>query len=117
MLKALIKQNGRIFIAVPNYQSFDSSVYRKYWAAYDVPRHLYHFSPKSMEILMKIHDLKIISKKPMWFDSFYISLISSKYRNGKTNWLSAIWNGLLSDIKTAANRDYCSSIVYIIAKN
>src|SRR5678815_3990777 len=68
-LKDLLKPNGKIFIAVPNYESVDSSIYKLYWAAYDVPRHLYHFTPKALDVLMSKHGLKVISKKPMWFDS------------------------------------------------
>lgn len=115
-LKSLLKPNGKIFIAVPNYQSLDSSIYKSYWAAYDVPRHLYHFSPKAITILMKEHGLSVIEKKPMWFDSFYISLLGSKYKNGKTNWPGAITSGLRSNFKALFNKDYCSSIIYIIEK-
>lgn len=113
-LKDLLKNEGKIFIAVPNYQSLDADIYGNNWAAYDVPRHLYHFTPKAMEVLMQKHGLKIIAKKPMWFDSFYISLLSSKYRKGKTSWLSAGVNGLRSNIKTLFNKNACSSVIYII---
>jgi 2-polyprenyl-3-methyl-5-hydroxy-6-metoxy-1,4-benzoquinol methylase len=116
-LKALLKPNGKIFVAVPNYKSLDSSIYKLYWAAYDVPRHLYHFTPKAIHVLMEKHGLKVISKKPMWFDSFYISLLSSKYKNGKTNWFGAGLSGLRSNIKALLNRNYCSSVIYIIEKN
>ena len=116
-LKELLKPNGKIFIAVPNYESLDSSIYQPYWAAYDVPRHLYHFTPRSMKMLVEKHELKIISKRPMWFDSFYISLLSSKYKNGKTNWLGAALSGLRSNLKTIFNKDRCSSVTYIIEKN
>ncbi len=115
-LKESLTAAGKLFIAVPNYQSTDASHYRPYWAAYDVPRHLYHFSPKSMEVLMQRHGLKITEKKPMWFDSFYISLLSSKYHTGKTKYVSAIFNGLRSNINALANHDKCSSIIYIISK-
>lgn len=115
-LKNLLTANGKIFIAVPNYQSVDSDIYRLKWAAYDVPRHLYHFSPRSMEVLMQQHGLKIIAKKPMWFDSFYISLLSSKYKNGKSNWIGSLISGFRSNIKAAINKDRCSSLIYIISK-
>lgn len=115
-LKSLLKSKGKIFIAVPNYQSLDSSIYKSYWAAYDVPRHLYHFTPKAINNLMENHGLKVIEKKPMWFDSFYISLLSSKYKNGRTNWIGAIASGLRSNLKAMFNKNYCSSIIYIIEK-
>lgn len=116
-LKGLLKPGGKIFIAVPNYQSLDSSVYKLYWAAYDVPRHLYHFTPKTIQVLMEKHGLKVISKKPMWFDSFYISLLSSKYKNGKTNWIGAGMSGLRSNFKALFNKNYCSSIIYVIERD
>ena len=116
-LKSLLRIDGKIFIAVPNYEAKDHSIYKLFWAAYDVPRHLYHFSPKAMDVLMKQHGLKIISKKPMWFDSFYISLLSSKYKNrGFTNWLGAAMSGLRSNLNAVLNKDRCSSIIYIIEK-
>lgn len=69
-LRDLLSPNGKIFIAVPNYTAVDSEAYRNYWAAYDVPRHLYHFSPRSIERLVHQHGLKVVAKKPMWFDAF-----------------------------------------------
>jgi 2-polyprenyl-3-methyl-5-hydroxy-6-metoxy-1,4-benzoquinol methylase len=115
-LKVLLKQKGKLFIAVPNYQSLDSSVYKLYWAAYDVPRHLYHFTPKTINVLMEKHGMKVIARKPMWFDSFYISLLSSKYKNGKTKWLGAGMSGLRSNLNALLNKDKCSSLIYIIEK-
>jgi 2-polyprenyl-3-methyl-5-hydroxy-6-metoxy-1,4-benzoquinol methylase len=115
-LKTLLKPDGRLIIAVPNYASFDASVYKEHWAAYDVPRHLYHFSPLSMKFLIERNQLKIIDHKPMWFDSFYVSLLSSKYQNGKTNWLGAAWNAFRSNMKAMSDVKKCSSVIYIIAK-
>lgn len=115
-LKNLLAENGRLLIAVPNYTSFDEKVYKQCWAAYDVPRHLYHFSPEAMNVLLQKHGLKIIAHKPMWYDSFYVSLLSSKYKNGNTKWLSAVWNGLISDVKAMSDVKKCSSVIYIISK-
>lgn len=115
-LKNLLTDNGRLFIAVPNYTSHDAEVYRGDWAAYDVPRHLYHFSPASIRVLMERNGLKVTEYKPMWYDSFYISLLSSRYRNGHTKWISAAWNGLRSNLKAIANVQRCSSVIYIISK-
>lgn len=115
-LKSLLAAEGKIFIAVPNYTSADAAAYRNYWAAYDVPRHLYHFTPRSIAVLMKAHGLKVTEKKPMWFDSFYISLLSSKYHRGHTSWIGAGINGLRSNITALLNRDRCSSLIYVIEK-
>jgi 2-polyprenyl-3-methyl-5-hydroxy-6-metoxy-1,4-benzoquinol methylase len=115
-LKAVLKPDGRIIIAVPNYTSLDESVYQAWWAAYDVPRHLYHFSPKSLKTLMEKNGLKIIQYKPLWFDSFYISLLSSKYKKGKAQVIPAFLNGLRSNMKAIRDVKKCSSVIYIIGK-
>jgi len=113
----LLKENGKLFIAVPNYTSKDAAIYKEYWAAYDVPRHLYHFSPRSMQVLMEKHGLKLIGYKPMWYDSFYISMLSSKYKNGKTNLVASFFNGLRSNLKTMGDVKRCSSVIYIASPN
>jgi len=115
-LKKLLHDKGKLFIAIPNYTSADAKVYSEYWAAYDVPRHLYHFSPRSMQILMERNGLKVLKHKPMWYDSFYISLLSSKYKSGKTNWTAALWNGFRSNIHAFGDKKKCSSLIYVISK-
>ena len=115
ILKSLLKPGGRLFIAVPNYQSLDADIYKMAWAAYDVPRHLYHFAPQSIAALMKRHGLKIIAEKPMWFDAFYISLLSSKYKNRNTAWFGAISSGLRSNVNALINKEKCSSLIYVIS--
>ncbi len=114
--KELLTDSGKLFIAVPNYRSYDAEAYREFWAAYDVPRHLYHFTPYTMQWLMKEAGLKIIAVKPMWFDSFYVSLLSSKYKNGKSNWFGAFWTGLMSNLAAMNDVNKCSSVIYIISK-
>lgn len=113
-LKALLKPGGRLFIAVPNYQSVDANIYGSTWAAYDVPRHLYHFTPRAIHTLMSQHGLKVINERPMWFDSFYISMLSSKYRFGKTRMIGSFLSGLRSNLTALANKERCSSLIYII---
>lgn len=115
-LKKLLKPAGKLFIAVPNYTSYDAGAYKEYWAAYDVPRHLYHFTPKAMRILIEKHSLKIIACKPMWYDSFYVSLLSSKYKNRNTRFLGAGFTGLISNLKALFDTDKCSSVIYIVSK-
>lgn len=115
-IKTLLTQNGRAFIALPNYTSYDAQNYKECWAAYDVPRHLYHFSPESMEMLVKKHGMEVKKIKPMWYDSFYVSMLSEKYRNGKGNILSAFFTGLLSNLKAIGDNKKGSSIIYIIGK-
>jgi predicted NAD/FAD-binding protein len=115
-LKNLLTAKGRSFIAVPNYTSADADIYRMAWAAYDVPRHLYHFTPKAMEVLVAQHGMKLVTKKPMWFDAFYISLLSSKYKNGNTSYIGSLIAGLRSNLAALATTDKCSSVIYIIEK-
>jgi len=115
-IKAILHPKGKLIIAVPNYTASDASDYQEHWAAYDVPRHLYHFSPRSMGLLMEKHGLKVLQYKPMWYDSFYVSLLSSKYKNEKTNWLGACWNGLRSNLAAMSDNKKCSSVIYVIEK-
>lgn len=115
-LHDLIKDNGSIFIAVPNYTSFDASHYEEYWAAYDVPRHLFHFSPQSMETLLNKHGLKLKSIKPMWFDSFYVSMLSQHIKYNRGNIIIAFIIGALSNINALFNKKKCSSLIYVIEK-
>jgi 2-polyprenyl-3-methyl-5-hydroxy-6-metoxy-1,4-benzoquinol methylase len=112
---SLLEKDGTLVIAVPNFKSYDASYYGKFWAAYDVPRHLWHFSKKAIEKLFKKHGLKLIKIKPMLFDSFYVSLLSEKYKTGKQNMLKAFWFGLKSNIKANRSKEY-SSHIYILKK-
>jgi 2-polyprenyl-3-methyl-5-hydroxy-6-metoxy-1,4-benzoquinol methylase len=113
-LADLLNDNGILVIAVPNYQSTDAAKYGEYWAAYDVPRHLYHFSPKSMMVLMEAYGLTISKHMPMWYDSFYVSMLSSKYQKGKTKLVSSVINGIRSNARALGDVKKCSSIIYII---
>lgn len=117
-LKRILKPNGLIIIAVPNYKSYDAGYYGKFWAAYDVPRHLWHFSKKAIAHLFAKEDLEVKKILPMKFDSFYVSLLSEKYKTGKMNFVKGFFIGLRSNIKAARNFEY-SSHIYVIkrAKN
>ncbi len=113
----ILKPNGRLIIAVPNYTSYDAQFYKEYWAAYDVPRHLYHFSPKAMNILLKQFDLQLIQTKPMWYDSYYVSLLSEKYKKtGLLGIFRALFIASISNIKAIQNPEKASSIIYEIKK-
>jgi 2-polyprenyl-3-methyl-5-hydroxy-6-metoxy-1,4-benzoquinol methylase len=115
-LKRLLKPNGVLFIAVPNYTCYDAEIYKEYWAGYDVPRHLYHFSPTSVTQLLLKHSLQLKEIKPMWYDSFYVSMLSEKYKTGKNNILIALWNGYVSNLKALFNKEKCSSLIYIVTQ-
>ena len=116
-LSKLLAPGGKLFIAVPNYTCGDEKIYNEYWAAYDVPRHLYHFSPTAMEQLMNKHGLKIDKMEPMWYDSFYVSMLSEKYKTGIQHPVRAVINGTISNLETMFDRSRCSSLIYIISRN
>ncbi|MFC4816312.1 class I SAM-dependent methyltransferase [Flavobacterium sp. GCM10023249] len=112
-LKRLLKPNGTIIIAVPNFKSYDATYYGEFWAAYDVPRHLWHFSKTSIEKLFAKENLKLVKVLPMVFDSFYVALLSEKYKNGKMNFLRAFWVGFCSNWKANVSKEY-SSHIYLL---
>jgi 2-polyprenyl-3-methyl-5-hydroxy-6-metoxy-1,4-benzoquinol methylase len=116
-VKELLKPGGKLFIAVPNYTCDDENFYKEFWAAYDVPRHLYHFSPASMYKLLSIHNMQIDSIKPMWYDSFYVSMLSEKYKAGKSNILKAFIIGAMSNLKALFDIRKCSSVIYVASPN
>ena len=115
-LKRLIKPNGTIIIAVPNFKSYDAKYYGKFWAAFDVPIHFWHFSKTAIKLLFEKENVKLEKVLPMKFDSFYVSLLSEKYKNGKMNFVKAIWIGLLSNIKANRSSEY-SSHIYVLKNN
>lgn len=115
-LKRILKPGGTIFIAVPNYKSFDAKHYGQFWAAYDVPRHLWHFSKMAVQKLFAAERMEVIEIIPMKFDSFYVSLLSEKYKTGKMNFVTGFFNGLRSNLKAAKNMEY-SSHIYVIKQD
>ncbi|MBX2888093.1 MAG: class I SAM-dependent methyltransferase [Ferruginibacter sp.] len=111
--KRLLKPGGKLIIAVPNYCCRDRMHYGAYWAAWDVPRHLYHFSPLSLKILFEKHGFVCLKKAPMWFDSFYVSMLSEKYKTGRNRIIPACFYGLQSNIAALWKAEKCSSLIYI----
>jgi len=113
--KSRLEQNGVLIIAVPNYASFDGKYYKEFWAAYDVPRHLYHFEIKTITRLLEKFDFKLLETLPMKFDSMYVSMLSEKYKMGKINYLNALSTGLKSNLNAKTAADY-SSVIYVFKK-
>jgi 2-polyprenyl-3-methyl-5-hydroxy-6-metoxy-1,4-benzoquinol methylase len=112
-ISRLLKKDGKLIIAVPNCKSYDATIYKENWAAYDVPRHLYHFTADSMDKLLKKHNFKMIKKEPMKFDAFYVCMMSEKYKNGSA--IKGILKGLISNLKSGKEKNY-SSVIYIAEK-
>jgi 2-polyprenyl-3-methyl-5-hydroxy-6-metoxy-1,4-benzoquinol methylase len=115
-LHSLMKRDGVMLIAVPNHESYDACTYKNYWAAYDVPRHLWHFSKSTMNRLLCLAGLKVKSTLPMKLDAYYISLLSEKYKSGKPlsllTFLRATVQGYISNRKANSAQNY-SSLIYI----
>ncbi len=112
---SLLKDNGTLIVAVPNYKSYDAGFYKNFWAAYDVPRHLWHFSRKSIPLIFGEHGMEVVNTKPMIFDAFYVSLLSEQYRTGKPHFLRAFGVGLYSNVRALWSKEY-SSIIYILKR-
>jgi 2-polyprenyl-3-methyl-5-hydroxy-6-metoxy-1,4-benzoquinol methylase len=111
--KHLLKQEGTLIIAVPNFKSYDASYYQNFWAAFDVPRHLWHFSQKSISKLVSKQNMIVEKTLPMTFDSFYVSMLSEKHKKGSLNIFNAFRVGWLSNLKAKRSGEY-SSLIYVI---
>lgn len=113
ILKKLLKPKGVLIVAVPNYKSYDAQYYKEFWAAYDVPRHLSHFNKESISNLFGEVSMKVKKIKPMYFDAFYVSLLSEKYKSGKMNFFKGFRVGLYSNLRSLKTKE-TSSLIYII---
>ncbi len=114
--KSKLNDDGVLIIAVPNHVSYDAQYYKEFWAAYDVPRHLHHFDINSMTSLVEKAGFKFQESKPMKFDSFYVSMLSEKYKTGSVNLVKAFLVGLTSNFKARDTNSY-SSTIYIFKHN
>ncbi|MBC5839332.1 class I SAM-dependent methyltransferase [Flavobacterium muglaense] len=112
-LKRLLKPTGSLIVAVPNFKSFDANYYQSFWAAYDVPIHFWHFSKKAIKAVFEKEQIELVKVLPMKFDSFYVSLLSEKYKTGKMNFVKAFFIGLRSNWKAKASLEY-SSHIYVL---
>ena len=112
--KRWLKKEGELLIAVPNHKSWDAKYYQESWAAYDVPRHLYHFDKNSMSKLLSQHNLEITKIKPMWFDAFYVSILSEKIKYGKKKLIKGAIIGFLSNMQAFFGSHEFSSQIFII---
>ena len=108
-IKGISKEDTVVAVAVPNYNSFDAKYYKEYWAAYDVPRHQYHFSKESIYKLFRENGFELINEKPMPFDAYYISMMSEKYK-GQVSLFKAMQIGFLSNQKAKESKEYSSNL-------
>lgn len=112
----LLNPGGTLIIAVPNCSSYDAKIYKNLWAAYDVPRHLWHFTSRQMEILTKKHGFSLVETKKMPFDAFYISMMSEKYARNPLPFVNGFWTGLCGFFFSIFDKNNSSSLVYILRK-
>jgi 2-polyprenyl-3-methyl-5-hydroxy-6-metoxy-1,4-benzoquinol methylase len=112
-LKKLLDKSGKLVIAVPNIGSFDARTYKDQWAAYDVPRHLYHFSQDTMKVLLDKHHLKVRKIIPMKYDAYYVSLMSERSKNVVKNYIRGFINGYKSNTYAKNHNNNYSSLIYI----
>lgn len=115
-LRRLLKKDGRLVIAVPNCASLDARRYGEFWAAYDVPRHLWHFTPHTMRLMAERYGFRITSSHPMPLDAFYISMLSGKYARHRLAFIRGAAFGAYSWFRTFGDKERSSSIVYIMEK-
>lgn len=113
----LLVENGTVIIAVPNTASADATYYKEKWAAYDVPRHLWHFIPDTMEILAKKNGFGIEKMYPMPFDAYYVAMLSEKYKKNNVAFIKGLWVGLQCYFKSMGNVSKSSSIIYVLRKS
>ncbi|MEM7085923.1 MAG: class I SAM-dependent methyltransferase [Bacteroidota bacterium] len=113
-IESLIVDGGILIIAVPNFNSHDAIHYQNFWAAYDVPRHLWHFSQNSIRSIFS-SELQLVKTKPMLFDAFYVSLLSEKYKTGNDFSLRAFWRGFRSNLAAMRSTEF-SSLIYCFKK-
>lgn len=115
-IRGLLLEDGLLVVAVPMINSYDASFYRQYWAAYDLPRHLLHFSSETLVKLVENHGFKLIKKRSLPFDAFYISLLSETHMKvlpKPVAWLRAIYAGLVSTMAYWSGRRPASSQVFV----
>jgi len=109
----VLKKDGVLIIAVPNCKAWDAIYYKEFWAAWDVPIHLWHFSEETIALLFKNHGFKLVKTKPMLFDSFYVSLLSEEFKFGKKKFIKSFLIGLYSNLIGLFSDKGYSSTIYI----
>lgn len=115
-LQKILKPKGKIIIAVPNHKSWDASYYKEFWAGWDVPIHLWHFSQYTIEKIFDKHNFRLRKTKPMIFDSFYVSLLSEEFKTGKKGFVSGFLIGLISNLVGVISKRGHSSNIYVFEK-
>jgi hypothetical protein len=69
-----------------------------------------------MKWLLSSAGFQLTGMIPMWYDSFYISLLSEKYKNGYSSLPKGFVSGAISNLKALRDKERCSSLIYIASK-
>ena len=115
-LHKILKERGVLIVAVPNPDSYDAKKYKEWWAAYDVPRHLWHFRPSVMQRFGVKHGFILEERYPMPMDAFYVSMLSEKYKGCRLFFLKGLWTGLLAWFSALGKKERSSSMIYVFRK-
>ena len=115
-LHRILKDKGVLIVAVPNPESYDARKYKEWWAAYDVPRHLWHFSPSAMQCFGEKHGFVLEKEHPMPFDAFYVSMLTEKYKSNELSFVKGLWTGALAWFSALGNKERSSSLIYVFRK-
>lgn len=115
-LHRILKDKGVLIVAVPNPESYDARKYKEWWAAYDVPRHLWHFSPSAMQCFGEKHGFVLEKEHPMPFDAFYVSMLTEKYKSNELSFVKGLWTGTLAWFSALGNKERSSSLIYVFRK-
>jgi 2-polyprenyl-3-methyl-5-hydroxy-6-metoxy-1,4-benzoquinol methylase len=116
-IKRVLAPEGILVIALPNHSSYDAKHYKQYWAAWDVPRHLWHFTPAHVKQLFEKYGFTLVAKHTMLFDAFYVSLLSEKYKKSHLAFMKGLIHGKISWLVSLLNKDRCSSVIYVLRNN
>ena len=112
-LHRLLKEQSILVIAVPNHHSYDAKKYGSWWAAYDVPRHLWHFTPSVIKKMGEKHKFELVEQHPMPFDAFYVSMLTEKYKGAKLPFLKGLWTGCNGWLHALRDKGQSSSMIYV----
>ena len=115
-LRSLLTDKGVLVIAVPNPSSYDARKYGAYWAAYDVPRHLWHFTPDTMQRFGAKHGFILSARYPMPFDAFYVSMLTERYMHRPASFFRGLLVGTLAWFSSLVKKERSSSMIYVFRK-
>ena len=73
-------EKGVLIVSVPNYNAAERPWFKSKWIAYDVPRHVHHFTIESIKKILDKYGFEIIDYRPMYIDTIYNIIMSYNSR-------------------------------------